>query len=222
MQLSVRGPSNVVAIGLGVLALVVAGSGAAVAVAASVVNIADPTTPANVAHVDSTGRLQVGLSSVAATSTIVSTGTFNNLGTTIVTSPTTTTLVLTGFEVTETRLNGTAVGSDLDVHLVQTAATSATACSTTVVRNLYITSLSSGLAVDPSGSARLAVKPVSGALYCLAIQSAILNGSSDVTPYYPVYSLTAYATGTYTGVGSSARPVAAAGLVRKPVVSARR
>jgi len=44
---------------LGGLALFVALGGTAVA-AATVVNIADPTTPSRVAHVDAAGRLEVG------------------------------------------------------------------------------------------------------------------------------------------------------------------
>jgi hypothetical protein len=44
---------------LGAIAVFVALGGTAFAAGATVVNIADPTTPANVAHVDKTGRLQV-------------------------------------------------------------------------------------------------------------------------------------------------------------------
>jgi hypothetical protein len=43
---------------LGAIALFVALGGTAVAATATVVNIADPTTPANVAHVDGAGKLQ--------------------------------------------------------------------------------------------------------------------------------------------------------------------
>lgn len=45
---------------LGGLALVVALGGTAWAVTSSTVNIADPTTPSQIAHVDSSGKLQVG------------------------------------------------------------------------------------------------------------------------------------------------------------------
>jgi hypothetical protein len=44
---------------LGALALFIALGGTAFAAGATVVNVADPTTPATVAHVDKTGRLQV-------------------------------------------------------------------------------------------------------------------------------------------------------------------
>lgn len=45
---------------LGAIALFIALGGTALAATATVVNIADPTTPAHVAHVDASGRLEVG------------------------------------------------------------------------------------------------------------------------------------------------------------------
>jgi hypothetical protein len=45
---------------LGALALFVALGGTALAATGTIVNIADPTTASNVAHVDATGRLEVG------------------------------------------------------------------------------------------------------------------------------------------------------------------
>jgi hypothetical protein len=45
---------------LGALALFVALGGTALAAGSTIVNIADPTTPSHVAHVDANGRLEVG------------------------------------------------------------------------------------------------------------------------------------------------------------------
>jgi len=50
--------SNSIALGLSALAVVIAASGTAYAITATVVNIADPTTPTHIAKVDSAGRLQ--------------------------------------------------------------------------------------------------------------------------------------------------------------------
>jgi hypothetical protein len=54
---------------LGAIALFIALGGTALAAGATVVNIADPTTPANVAHVNSSGQLSVA-GPVSVTSTI--------------------------------------------------------------------------------------------------------------------------------------------------------
>jgi hypothetical protein len=54
---------------LGAIALFVALGGTAIAAGATVVNIADPAKPANVAHVDASGRLQVG-GAAAVTNTV--------------------------------------------------------------------------------------------------------------------------------------------------------
>ena len=55
---------------IGALALFIALGGTAFAAGATVVNIADPTTPAYVAHVNSKGQLQVGGGPVTVTNTV--------------------------------------------------------------------------------------------------------------------------------------------------------
>jgi hypothetical protein len=57
--MKVRMPHNAAALLLGGLAVVIASTGTAVAATGQIVNIADPTTAANKAKVDSSGRLNV-------------------------------------------------------------------------------------------------------------------------------------------------------------------
>jgi hypothetical protein len=70
--MKIRGHGNVVAIALAGLAVVLAATGTAYAVAATKVNIADPSRSSHVARVDSAGRLYT----VAATSNIDTTSNF--------------------------------------------------------------------------------------------------------------------------------------------------
>ena len=212
MGIRLRDRGNAVAIGLGLLAVVVAGTGTAVAVTATVVNIADPTKPTQVAHVDAAGRLQVA----GSTSSIAVSGAFNNLGRTQLTSPTRANLVITGLALDETRLNGTLNGSDLTVFVSQMTVDGAGQCVSGAERTLFTTNLSSRDHVELAGSSRLLVKPVASQQYCIVIDSAPTNGGADDTPFFARYSLTAdVAAGTYTGVGTAADPARVTTDVRK-------
>lgn len=169
------------------------------------------------ASVDRAGRLAT-LSSPTL-STIASTGNFFNSGTTYVTSPTTADIAITQVKISETRLNGTAVGSDLFVMFAQFDA-SAGGCTTAIVRNLATISIQSGDIADVlSPAAPLLVTPAGGAQYCLGFVTTIYTGGADVTPYYPTYSMTAYVErGRYAGSGAAG----AAGAPTAPQLLAKK
>jgi hypothetical protein len=196
---------NWIAIAIAGLALVVAGTGTAVAVT-STTTISDPTNAAQKAKVDSSGRLST--TTAPLTSTIAVATNFYNSGKTDLTSPTWSSLAITGVLLSETRLNGTTAGSDLSVSLVQTNVNSdGTTCGTVVKRYFALANISSGDHVDLASAVPVVVAPISGAKYCLGLLSQVTNGAMDVTPYFPRVSFTGHVTaGGYTGTGTAASP----------------
>lgn len=177
------------------------------------VALQDATT-GSYAVVDNAGRLSTR--SDPALSTIAFTGSFQNIGTTPITSPTTAQLAVTQLLVSETRLNGVTNGSDLTVYLVQLSSSGAS-CGTSPVRYLGSTTIQSGDHVDlVPDAAPLVVAPVGGAPYCIGIQSGVTNGVADTTTYFPSYSFTAYAArGKYTGRGTGGAQEVATALAKK-------
>lgn len=153
------------------------------------------------ASVDRSGR--VATLSSPTLSTIATQGYFNNSGNLTITSPTTAQLAITQLKISETRQNSGINGADLTVRFAQYQAT-AEACTTTAVRYLTLTALQAGDQVDVlSSAAPLAVSPIGDAPYCLGIFSTVTNGATDVTNYYPYFTMTAYVErGKYTGIGS--------------------
>lgn len=190
-----------VAILLGLLALLVAGTGTAIGAVNTVVSIGDPVTATRIARVDGAGRLSVA----PAASPLIYQNYFFNSGVVNITSATTATLVLTSVRVTETLQNGSIAGSDLTVRLVQNSVDVNGNCTTTPVRYLALTALSSGQERTLVGDSPVQVKPLTPQTkYCLGIYSVVTNGAADSTSYYPYVTWAGYAgVGTYTGVGSS-------------------
>ena len=98
--MNLRGHGNAVAIALACLAVVIAATGTAVAVVATQVNIVDPTTPSNVAHVDSSGRLAtVGVTSTLSVWQGITFTSGDTLLYVAVSSPTIATLAVTALRV---------------------------------------------------------------------------------------------------------------------------
>lgn len=153
------------------------------------------------ASVDSEGRLYTR--SDPSLSTIVAQGNFFNSGNVAITSPTTASLAVTQLKLSETRLNGTTAGSDLTVRFAQYGASGGNCVTTTALRYLSLTAVSSGDHVDLApASAPMLVAPIDGAQYCLGIYSVVTNGAADATNYYPSYAFTAYVSkGRYSGLG---------------------
>ena len=203
--MKVRGQGNAIPIALGVLAVVIAGSGTAVAVS-STTTISDPAVPSQIAHVDAAGQLLT--TSTAQTSTLILADAFENVGVTYLSSPTTASLAVTGLQVAETSLNGQVNGSDLYVYLLQLQ-TSGGNCTNVTARTLAMTAISSGDHVSLLPSVPLLVKPIGTSSYCLGLKSLVTNNVADATTYFPRYSFAGYvAKGTYTGLGTKPTPAA--------------
>ncbi|MCW2527002.1 MAG: hypothetical protein JWM76_1862 [Pseudonocardiales bacterium] len=203
--MKIRGHGSWIAIALAGLAVVIAASGTAYAVTASTVNIADPTTPTRIAHVDSSGRLLT--SGSVSVSTIDSAGYlygYTQSQYTYITSPTTANLALTRIRLSNPGLNGSGNQQQIALHKVNVDA--AGKCSTTILANLGFYNLAGGQeTVDPFVPP-LSTKATGTAKYCLALYTVIVNANPT---YYLTYSLTAYvASGTYTGLGSGTAAVA--------------
>lgn len=205
--MKIRGHGNAVAIALAGLAVVLAATGTAYAVTASVVNIADPTVPSRVARVDTAGRL----TTAGVTSTIDSVTNFGFDATTAVTSPTTATLAITSVSWSNPGLNSAYTGTTYNANLVKIHAGTTNQC---VVGQdgAYIERYLGGRQVDPGDDteitypAPLLVKPTGSAKYCVGISLSHLGGSQS-TLYLSTFQLTAYTqSGTYSGVGLGTAP----------------
>jgi hypothetical protein len=203
--MKIHGRGNAVAIALAGLAVVIAATGTAYAVTTTVVNIADPTVPTRVAHVDTAGRL----STVGAASNIDVATNFGFDATSAVTSPTTATLAITSVAWSNPGLNSAFTGTTYNANLVKIHAGTSNQCSVGQ-DGAFIERYLGGRQVDPGDDteitypAPLLVKPTPGAKYCLGITLSHLGGT-QTTLYLSTFQLTAYiSSGTYSGVGLGA------------------
>jgi hypothetical protein len=193
-----RGHGTAVAIVLSAIAVVAAGTGTAVAVS-SVVNIADPTTPANVAKVDASGRLSVGspLATIDAAGYLYG---YQNAQYTQITSATKATLAITRVQLSNPSVNAGATEEQLSLYQVPVDA-GGSCVNTTSGLLLARYNLVPGDDVVDNLTAPITVRALNGAAYCLVFYNSYLNGA--VTPgFYVAYGVSAYVTaGRYTGLG---------------------
>lgn len=217
MQIKKHG--NAIAITLAALAVVIAASGTAAAVvAATTVNIADPTVPSRIAHVNETGRL----ATYGVASTIDSAGLATvTSGDNFVTSPTTATLGITKISFSNPKVNSTASYAEVRFYLYKVGVQAGT-CATTTATLLGIYNIAPGDDVEDVFPAPLTVKPTGSAPYCLDLYTQTLNGTYTGN-WYPSYNLAAYViSGSYTGTGVNQAQVSPAELAKQEKISTSR
>lgn len=196
--------SNVIALTLAGLAVVMAATGTAVAVTATQVNIADPVTPSRIARVDSSGRL----GTINALSPYTYGGIFSNLNgeNNFITAPTTASLALTSLTLTNPKVNQSATAAELRVYLYKANSSSTSSCTPTTYQSLgawnlapgnsIVSDLPSPLLTKASGTSTLTP-------YCLSLYAYALSGSFNGN-YYPTVAASWYvASGTYKGPGAA-------------------
>lgn len=199
--MKIRGHGSGLAIALSGLAVVLAASGTAYAVTATVVNIADPTTPSRVAKVDAAGRL----TTVEPVSTVnLATTSFPNSAHNgdLYSAPTSAPLAVTKFSVVpQTALSGT-----WGVWLFQVPVLADGTCSTTTTtRTLGFAVVGgAGQAAGQDYATPLAVTPVGTAKYCLDVFYHLNSGTVSGTEFFGL-ALSAYATsGKYSASAANA------------------
>lgn len=182
------------------LAVVLASTGTAVAVTATTVNIADPTSPTNVARVDAKGRL----STTEPTATITTSGLlygYQNQDN-FVTSPTAASLAITKLQLAESAVNVGAAGNQVRVVLYKTGVDAGGNCAGTGYVQLAYYQLNAGDTLIDDFATPLTVTATAKAKYCLDLYVFQVNSSANLS-YVPSYALNAYsAVGTYTGLGT--------------------
>ena len=228
-----RGHGNAVAISLAATAVVIAATGTAVAVTATVVKIADPAHPSHVARVDSAGRLTtIGKIADAASSshiarvdgagrltTIGAAATINAVGfgfagpfpgaVILVTTATTASLALTSLTY-DNGYNRQAANNDYEVTLVKVTVGASGSClgmDRSIVEYRHDSVPAGGPSVSQTFPAPLVFKATAGKRYCIGAQVAYAD-AVDPTSSFGVYvTIGAFVSGgTYSGVGTAARP----------------
>ena len=202
-----RSTRGTLALALSALAVVLAATGTAVAVTATTVNIADPTAPTHIAHVDSSGRL----TTTGVTSTISSWGGLyaSHAGADkFATSPTTASLAITGFRLSNPQSNDAYANTEFSVYIDRVDSSSSTSCvitpGTDHLLRVYI--VAPGQQVEDVLPSPLVVRPTNSTTpYCLDLYT--MSDTGEPTPGYSpaAFDLTAYVYGgTYTGTGTGA------------------
>lgn len=192
--------SNVVAIALAGLAVVMAATGTAVAVTATQVNIADPITPSRVARVDSAGRLTTvdALSAYTYSSLLSGVNSQDNF----ITAPTTATLGLTSLALSHPNIVSGTANTELRVVLYKENSSSSSSCTSTRYQQLYAWNLKPGDNVAANLTTPTLVKATGATPYCLSLYAYPITGGTYGANYYPYGSATWYVvSGTYNGPG---------------------
>jgi hypothetical protein len=195
---------NATALAIGALAVAIASTGTAYAVTATTVNLADPTTPTNIAHVDGQSRLWVS----DPVAKIDASGVFYGFSLPAVyplTSPTTVQLAVTDLNYDNSR-NFFEPNSDFQATLVKVTVGSSGTCADTdrVVTPLHSDALLKGTSVDVPFATPLVVKPTGTAKYCLALQLTGIDSAAPSELFATYCNLIGYSySGTYTGTGSA-------------------
>jgi hypothetical protein len=212
----IKGHSNAVAISLGIVALVIATTGTAVAVTATTTNIADPKTPTQIARVDSTGRL----ATLAAKTTInaaVNIFVSSSFAPVAVTSPTTANLGITSLNY-DNAYNIRLANNDYDATLYKATVGSSHTCNDpdTAYTQIRRDVLRSGDGFSETFPSPLIVKPTGSKAFCLAVYIASTDNTFPSSSYAAGVSLGATViSGTYSGAGSGAAPAAHSGIPPK-------
>lgn len=194
------------------IALLIALGGTAYAATATIVNIADPTTPANVAKVDATGALKtsvVGTVNVRplqpATPFNFTALSFTDGGQTGQFAPTSATVDMTGTRVA----NGTAGATNVDLYeygFASTATSCETQASTGNRRFLGEFSVPAGQTADEQLTTPLVLKPLNtGGKWCVITFASGTNGAGFWITYNGY-------VGSGTFAAAAATPAAAPGV----------
>ncbi|HEY1741054.1 MAG TPA: hypothetical protein VGI86_20230 [Acidimicrobiia bacterium] len=185
----------------------IAASGTAYAVAASKVNIADPTTPSQVAKVDPSGHLLTNGSTSTINSDIAAYG-FNSPSVYLATSLTHATLAISAVDVDNSH-NNFEPNSDFEATLVKIQVGSSGTCTDTdrLVTALSSYAARSGQSTSQSFPAPIVVKSDASKAYCLGFQLTLIDATAGATLYPTDMTLDAYVVaGAYAGAGTNATP----------------
>jgi hypothetical protein len=196
-----RRPSPAMVVAFIALMLALAGTAYA---AATIVNIADPTNPANVAKVDTAGRLATtaaGTVNVAAPAKPFSfpAASFPDGGATIQFGATTATVAFTGFRVA----NQSSVSTTLTIYQYGEPNS---LCSTSSSTNRFLGQFSvpAGTTVDEQLTTAQIVKPLSGSPYWCFVTFANGPGGSAFWTTYSGYVV----SGTFPPPGTAVSKMA--------------
>ena len=200
-----RGQGNAIPIALGVLAVVIAGSGTAVAVS-STTTISDPVTPANVARVDNAGRLStIGVTSSLNTLQYVPPAV--NRVTLI--DPTSSSIAITRISYTNPAANLGSSDTNFQLTIAQYrvgASKSCTGTDATLVAVISRQATTANTSAENTYATPYVAKPAGSAKTCIAASNTVY-GTLPGTYYYPTVQLTGYvASGNYTGIGTPTSP----------------
>ena len=215
--MKIRGHGSGLAIALSGLAVVLAASGTAYAVTATVVNIADPTTPSRVAKVDAAGRLNTVEPVVTVNLTSISFPNASHNGD-LYSAPTSAPLGVSKFALVPL---GPTSGV-WSVYLFQVPVLADGTCSTTTTtRTLgYAVAGDAGSAGGQDYAVPITVTPVGTAKYCLDVFYRLATGTATGTESFGL-QVTAYAISGKYSASAAADPTPATPRSKAAAVAGR-
>jgi hypothetical protein len=210
MRFQLRWPSPAAV--LAFIALLVALGGTALAATGTIVNIADPATPANKAKVNAAGALSTAATVPGGVAPAPPKTPFNFNGINFADAnesgqmaPTTATIAMTGMRFA----NATPNGTDVSLYQVGVSASGCTTTSSTGQRFLGQFAIPAGQTVDEQLTTPLVLKPLSaGGPWCLVTYASGTTGSGFWSTYngYVVSGTFASGTSTTSAAGPTGTP----------------